>query len=213
MSKIDFLNRVKVKIAPSILAADFLNLENEIKKIKENNIEILHFDIMDGHFVPNISFGKDFISSLRKSLSIIFDVHLMVYEPEKFIEDFVKAGSDIITFHREVTNTPLRIVKQIKFFKIKAGISLNPLTEISTIMPILDELDIVLIMSVEPGFYGQKFLDWNLKKIEELKNYIVKNNLKTLIEVDGGINEENIKIVEKAGADIVVMGAGFFKNF
>lgn len=201
-----------MKIAPSILAADFLNIKSELDKIRKAGIEIIHFDVMDGHFVPNITFGKDFIISLRKYTDTIFDVHLMVYEPEKFINDFAESGADIITFHREVVNTPLRIVKKIKNLNKKCGISLNPLTEISTILPILDELDMVLIMSVEPGFYGQKFLNFTLKKIEELKNIILKNNFNTLIEVDGGINSENFELIEKAGADIAVMGAGFFKR-
>ncbi len=203
---------MKTQISPSILAADFLNIEKELNKVKEANIKMLHFDIMDGHFVPNISFGADFVKALRKAVEIEFDVHLMITEPDKYIENFAEAGADIITFHKEVTDSPLRIINQIKFFDKKAGISLNPVTKIETIEEILGIIDLVLIMSVEPGFYGQKFIPFTIKKIEKLKQLIIKNNYKTLIEVDGGINETNIKDVISAGADIVVLGAAFFRN-
>lgn len=203
---------MKIELSPSILAADFLNIEKELNKVKEVNVNMLHFDIMDGHFVPNISFGADFVKALRKAVEIEFDVHLMIKEPDRYIENFVNAGADIITFHREATDSPIRIINQIKSSGRKAGISLNPVTGIETIEEILGMLDLVLIMSVEPGFYGQKFIPFTIKKIEKLKQLIMSNNYKTLIEVDGGINETNIKEVVSAGVDIVVLGAAFFRN-
>ncbi|MBN1897236.1 MAG: ribulose-phosphate 3-epimerase [Spirochaetes bacterium] len=203
---------MKTQIAPSILAADFLNIKSEIDKMKKAGIEMIHFDIMDGHFVPNITFGVDFLKNIRKCCSLIFDVHLMVTNPDLFIAPFAEAGADVILFHREVSDFPLRLIKKIKSLKKKAGITLNPVTKIETIDTILPELDQVLLMSVEPGFYGQAFIPFVLKKIESLKAIIVKNNYKTLIEVDGGINEKNKNDIISAGADILVMGAGFFKK-
>jgi ribulose-phosphate 3-epimerase len=203
---------MKAKIAPSILAADFLNIQKEIEKMKKAKVEIIHFDVMDGHFVPNITFGVDFIKSIRKCCDMTFDVHLMVTDPDKFIPLFAQAGADVLLFHREVSDFPLRSIKTIKSLNKKAGITLNPVTKLETIESILPEIDQVLLMSVEPGFYGQKFIPFVLKKIESLKNIIVKNNYKTLIEVDGGINDKNKNDVISAGADILVMGAGFFKT-
>ncbi len=200
-----------IKIAPSILAADFLQLGDEINKIKEAGIEMLHFDIMDGNFVPNISFGIDFFKSIKKAIDIESDVHLMVNKPNNFISQFAEAGADIITFHREVTDFPIRTIKMIKEYGKKAGISLNPATCIETIEDILGEIDLVLIMSVEPGFYGQKFIPFVLDKIKKLNAIIEKNRYSTLIEVDGGVNNENLSSISEAGADIVVMGKAFFK--
>jgi len=202
---------MSIKIAPSILAADFLKLDTEIKKVKEAGIKMLHFDIMDGNFVPNISFGLDFFKAIKKAIDIESDVHLMVSEPNNFIEQFAEAGADIITFHREVTDFPIRMIKMIKSYGKKAGISLNPATPLDTIEDILGEIDLVLIMSVEPGFYGQKFIPFVLYKIKRLKAMIKKKNYSTLIEVDGGVNRENMNSISEAGADIVVMGKAFFK--
>jgi len=199
-----------IEIAPSILSADFSNLADEIKKCETAGVKILHIDVMDGHFVPNITIGPVVIESLRKKTKMILDTHLMITDPEKYIEPFAKVGSDWLTFHIEAVKNPLSLIKKIKSLKLKAGVSLNPATPVSELSKYLKELDLVLVMSVNPGFGGQGFIPSVLKKISELKRMIKNKNVK--ISVDGGINFDTIGGVVKAGSDIVVAGNSVFRS-
>ena len=199
-----------IKIAPSILAADFSKLEKEVKTVKE--ADYLHLDVMDGSFVPAISFGAGLIASLRPHSSLIFDTHLMVANPEKYIEDFVKAGSDMITVHAESVVHLHRTIQLIKEQQLRAGVSLNPATPLQVLEYVLDDLDLILIMSVNPGAGGQKFIPVVYQKIKKLAALIKEKNLDILISVDGGINTGNVKKVVQAGADIVVAGSAIFKS-
>jgi len=201
-----------IKISPSILSADFSQLGSEIKKLEEANADLIHIDVMDGHFVPNITIGPDVIGKLRKYTSLPFDVHLMISPVNNFIKNFADAGADIITIHPEATNNIENSIKIIKSFKKKAGISLNPETGVDQVLPILNLIDLVLIMSVNPGFGGQKFIKETLKKVEILRKEIDDKKFKTLIEIDGGINFDNAKIAKKAGVDILVSGTTIFKE-
>ncbi|MGB9840193.1 ribulose-phosphate 3-epimerase, partial [Thermovenabulum sp.] len=194
------------KIAPSILSADFSNLEQEIKKVEDFGADFIHIDVMDGNFVPNITLGPCVIESIRKVTNLPFDVHLMIEYPERYLKDFAEAGADIISFHQEATRHVHRTIQDIKKFGKKAGIAINPATPVSLIEDILEEVDLILVMSVNPGFGGQSFIKSTLKKISTLKQIILKNDYKTLIEVDGGINEDNAEEIVKAGADILVAG-------
>ncbi len=200
------------KISPSILSADFGKLGKEIEDLEKANADLIHIDVMDGHFVPNLTIGPDVISKLRKHTSLPFDVHLMISPVHKFIENFAKAGADIITIHPEATDDLLKSVKKIKSYKKKAGVSLNPKTSIDKVLPVLDSIDLVLIMSVEAGFGGQKFIESTLEKVKILRKEIDKRKLKTEIEIDGGINFENAKIAKNAGVDILVSGTTIFKE-
>jgi len=195
----------KIIVAPSILSADFANLERDINTVSKAGAEWLHIDVMDGHFVPNITIGPAVVRSVRKITQLTLDVHLMITEPEKFIEPFVKAGSDIITFHVEASPDPAKVIKLIKGFGVKAGISIKPKTPLATIAPYVPGVDMVLVMSVEPGFGGQEFMETALPKIEELRGLFAG-----LISVDGGINGANAGRVTKAGADILVAGNYLF---
>lgn len=199
-----------IEIAPSILSADFSNLTDEIKKCKKAGVKILHIDVMDGHFVPNITLGPVVVESLRKKTKMILDTHLMIADPEKYIEPFAKAGSDWLTFHIEAVKNPSVPIKKIKSLKLKAGISINPATPVSKLLKYLKELDLVLVMSVNPGFGGQGFIPSALKKISELKK--LTKNKKIKISVDGGINFDTISGVVKAGSDIVVAGNSVFRS-
>ncbi len=199
-----------VKIAPSILAADFSCLKDEIIKLDKANADLIHFDVMDGHFVPNITFGPMILESLKKYTKLPFDVHLMVKNPTKFIHWYAKAGADIITFHLEASENPLDNIKLIKQYGIKAGISVKPQTDISKILPFIDDIDLILIMSVEPGFGGQKFNNDTILRIKNLQQYIANKNV--VIEVDGGINNETAKLCRDAKVDILVAGTSVFKN-
>ncbi len=199
-------------VAPSILSADFANLSSEVRKIEEIGYSWVHIDVMDGHFVPNLTFGSCVVSSLRKVTDLFFDAHLMVDNPENLLEDFHKAGVNAVTFHIEETHFPLRLIKKIRNLDMKVGVSLNPATSLNTIERILPYVDILLIMSVEPGFSGQKFIPFSLDKIKRAAEIREEKSLKFLISVDGGVNEKTAKSVLDAGADVLVMGSFFFKN-
>lgn len=199
-----------LKIAPSILAADFSRLGEQVRLAEIAGADYIHIDIMDGHFVPNITFGPSLVESIRGETNLVFDVHLMIDEPEKFIDDFAKAGADIITVHQEATTHLSRCVQMIKERGKKVGVSLNPATPICTLENILDEVDMVLLMSVNPGFGGQKYIANITKKISDLRNMIGSRCID--IEVDGGITTSNICEVTKAGANIVVVGTAFYRS-
>jgi ribulose-phosphate 3-epimerase len=201
-----------VLIAPSILSANFNNLEKDIKIIESAGSDFIHVDVMDGVFVPNITLGPVVIKNLKKITNLPLDVHLMIVHPENFVEDFRQAGADIITIHYEASNHLDRLINQIKATGAKAGISLNPATPLENIFPILELLDLVLIMSVNPGFGGQKFIPYTLEKITKLKEKIKKIGSKTLIEIDGGVTLDNSSEIVKAGADILVAGSSVFNS-
>ncbi len=202
----------KIKISPSILSADFSQLGSEIKRLEEGGADLIHVDVMDGHFVPNLTIGPPVIKSLRNYTKLPFDVHLMISPVHKYIKDYADAGADIITIHPEATNNLSESINHIKGFKKKVGVSLNPNTEIVTIEDVINKIDLVLIMSVFPGFGGQKFMPEVIKKIKILKKLKDEKKLNFDIEVDGGINFENNKIVIEAGANILVSGTTIFKE-
>ena len=202
----------KIKISPSILSADFSQLGNEIKKLEEGGADMIHVDVMDGHFVPNLTIGPPVIKALKKHSSILFDVHLMISPVHKYIEAYSDAGADIITIHPEATEDLKSSIYKIKELKKKVGVSLNPETKIDIILDILPQIDLVLIMSVNPGFGGQKFMPEVLTKIKKLKKIQKEQALDFDIEIDGGINFENYKTVIEAGANILVSGTTIFKS-
>ena len=202
----------KIQISPSILSADFSQLGNEIKKLEEGGADMIHVDVMDGHFVPNLTIGPPVIKALRNYTKLPFDVHLMIKPVHKYIKSYAEAGANIITIHPETTDSLKDSIKHIKELGKKVGVSLNPDTKTDIIKEFLSELDLILIMSVHPGFGGQKFIPEVLSKIEELKDIKLKENLKFDIEVDGGIDFNNSKLVVKAGANILVSGTTIFKN-
>ena len=202
----------KIQISPSILSADFSQLGNEIKRLEEGGADMIHVDVMDGHFVPNLTMGPQIIKSLRQYTKLPFDVHLMISPVHKYIEDYADAGANIITIHPEATENLKDSIKLIKSLNKKVGVSLNPETKIDLIIDLLNEIDLVLIMSVNPGFGGQKFMPEVLKKIKELKKIKDKNNIEFDIEIDGGINFDNNKLAIEAGANILVSGTTIFKN-
>ena len=202
----------KIQISPSILSADFSQLGNEIKKLEQGGADLIHVDVMDGHFVPNLTIGPPVIKNLRKYTKLPFDVHLMISPVHKYIEDYAEAGADIITIHPEATNNLKESINLIKKFGKKVGVSLNPKTEIKTLIDEVENIDLVLVMSVNPGFGGQKFMPEVLDKIKELKKIKDEGKYHFDIEVDGGINFSNSKIVLEAGADILVSGTTVFKE-
>lgn len=200
------------KIAPSILSADFLKLGEEIQAAEAAGADMLHIDIMDGHFVPNITIGPSIVESIRKITSLPLDVHLMIEEPDKYLRDFIKAGADYLTVHYEASVHLHRTVQWIKESGVKAGVSLNPATPVWNLEHILPYTDIALLMSVNPGFGGQEFIPEVIEKIKILKKLIRGKGLSTLIEVDGGVKLENAPEIISAGADILVMGSAFFNS-
>ena len=202
----------KIQISPSILSADFSQLRNEIKRLEEGGADMIHVDVMDGHFVPNLTIGPPVIKSLKKHSSILFDVHLMISPVHKYIESYSDAGADIITIHPEATDDLNSSILKIKELNKKVGVSLNPETKIDVILSVLDKIDLVLIMSVNPGFGGQKFMPEVLNKIKELKKIQKEKSLNFDIEIDGGINFENSKAAIEAGANILVSGTTIFKS-
>ena len=202
----------KIQISPSILSADFSQLGKEIKKLEDAGADMIHVDVMDGHFVPNLTIGPPVIKALKKNSLLPFDVHLMISPVHKYIESYANAGADIITIHPEATNDLLGSINKIREFKKKVGVSLNPETKIEIIKEHLDKIDLILIMSVNPGFGGQKFMPEVLNKVKKLDEIRKNSKLNFVIEIDGGINFENSKLAIKSGVDILVSGTTIFKN-
>ncbi len=200
------------KIAPSILSADFSRLGEEVRAVEEAGADAIHVDVMDGHFVPNITIGPLVVEGLRKLTALPLDVHLMIENPERHLEAFARAGSTWVTFHAEVCSRPRSVIRKLRELKVRPGIVLNPSTPLKTLYPVLGEIDFVLLMSVRPGFAGQSFIPATLKKIERLRKTIDANHYALEIEVDGGIKVDNIGEVSKAGGDIFVLGTGIFKT-
>ncbi|HZJ89414.1 MAG TPA: ribulose-phosphate 3-epimerase [Bacilli bacterium] len=205
----------QIIVAPSLLAADFRFLDRELKLLKTHNITYLHFDVMDGHFVPNLSFGLTLLDAISPHYDFVYDVHLMISNPEIYADEYIKKGADIVTFHYEVMENEQathQLIKKIKSLGAKAGMSIKPGTDVEVLFPYLNELDLVLIMSVEPGFGGQSFMENSLEKISALARLKKMHNFRYLIEVDGGINSETGALVKKAGAEVLVAGSYLFNQ-
>jgi ribulose-phosphate 3-epimerase len=203
---------MKSIIAPSILAADFANLEKEVRMINESQADWIHVDIMDGVFVPNISFGIPVVQAIHRHAAKPLDVHLMIVQPERYIEAFHKAGASVISVHEEATPHLHRVIEQIKALGIKAGVALNPHTQIAVLENVIESIDVVCLMSVNPGFGGQSFIENTYKKVSQLKSLIAQSKSKALIEIDGGVNQHNAKPLLEAGADVLVAGNFVFSS-
>lgn len=202
-----------IKLAPSILSADFANLEQDVRKVERAGCEYLHIDVMDGHFVPNITIGPLIVESLKKKdIGMIFDVHLMIENPDNYVADFAKAGADIIVVHQEACRHLHRTIQNIKSHGVKAGIALNPATPVDTIKHVIGDIDMVLLMSVNPGFGGQSFIESVLPKISQVRDMAREMSLELDIQVDGGIKPSNVGVVVEAGANIVVAGSAIFNS-
>lgn len=204
---------MKQKISPSILASDMLNLGNEIKKVENSGAEYVHIDIMDGRFVPNISFGMPIISAVRRCTDLVLDVHAMIVEPDAYIDEFIKCGADILTFHYEALDNDriVRAIEKIKLLGKKVGISIKPKTDAEALYPYIKDIDMALVMTVEPGFGGQKFMEDTMDKVRKIREYANSIDKELDIQVDGGINDSTIKVASDAGANVFVLGTGFFK--
>ena len=198
-------------VSPSVLAADFSKLAEEVKKVEDAGAQYLHLDVMDGIFVPNISFGAPVIASLRKHSKMVFDVHLMITDPIRYIDDFVNAGADIITLHYESCDDPKAVVDYIRSKGVRASVSIKPATPAEVLFPMLSELDMVLVMTVEPGFGGQKLIPETIEKVRKIREYADKNGISIDIEVDGGIGGDNVKLLTDAGANVIVAGSAIFR--
>lgn len=202
----------KNKLVPSILAADFGRLGEQLKLLESAGVDMIHIDVMDGNFVPSISFGMPVIRSIRKETKLPFDVHLMIQEPERYIEEFVECGADSITVHVETCSQIESTIRQIKRLGVRAGVTLNPATSIDALTPVLSLVDMVLVMTVEPGFGGQSYIEACTEKIKKLRERLDQMGLDTDIEVDGGITKENVHVVLNAGANVIVSGTAVFKG-
>ncbi|MCF7791532.1 MAG: ribulose-phosphate 3-epimerase [Victivallales bacterium] len=210
--KLKQLSNNNILIAPSLLAADFSNLKKAICGVEEGGADLLHLDIMDGHFVPNLTIGPPLIKSIRKYSGLIFDAHLMITDPLKYVESFVNAGADHITFHVESNNSPREVIEKVKYYNKTAGISIKPKTSVESVLPYLSEVDMILVMTVEPGFGGQKFMPDMMDKVRVLREKIKSANSNVHIQVDGGINEETVKTAFDNGANNFVAGTSVFRH-